>query len=276
MCKHQRTLLYGIGGGNPRDTRMLDHYSSIAELAREDCDLDTPKIVLLPTAHRNGTQRRLPFRRYIASCFEKRGCRTCEILVGDVPAKERETPFGDVEQLLEDADALFVLGGDTRHLLSVLAARDLLPVFKQSYEGGLLFSGSSAGLIWLAEHSMSDSDSFSTPEQWRFIILKGLGVLPLALNVHDDQGVCDGVLPRVSRRVQFEERLRALDDPLGLAVDEFVALEVRHGRCRVRSHRAETGAYVLADIGGTLHRRRIDTVIDLLDKPSLRQYVKDR
>ncbi len=255
---------------------MLDHYSNIAELAREAGDLGTPKIVLLPTAHRNGTHRRLPFRRYMASCFEKRGCRTCEILVGDVPAKERETPFGDVEELLAEADALFVLGGDTRHLLSVLAARDLLPVFKRSYEAGLLFSGSSAGLIWLAEHSMSDSDSFSQPEQWRFMMLKGLGVLPLTLNVHDDQGVCDGVLPRVSRRVQFEERLRALDDPLGLAVDEFVALEVRDGRCHVRSHQAETGAYVLADIEGTLHRRRIDNVIDLLDKPSLKQYVRGR
>lgn len=51
---------------------------------------------------------------------------------------------------------------------------------------------------------------------------------------------------------------------------------VRNGRCRVRSHRAETGAYVLADIGGTLYRRRIDTVLDLLDKPSLRHYVRDR
>lgn len=276
MFNPQETLLYGIGGGNPRDPRMLDHYATIAEVARAAGGLDTPRILLLPTAHRNGTHPRLPFRRYIASCFEKRGCRTGEILVGDVSTKEQETPFGDVEQLLDDADALFVLGGDTRYLLSALAERQLLPIFKRSFASGRLFSGSSAGLIWLAEQSMSDSDSFSTPEQWRFVMLKGLGVLPLTLNVHDDQGVCDGVRPRVSRRVQFEERLRALDDPLGLAVDEFVALDVRNGRCHVRSHRAETGAYVLADVEGTLQRRRIDAVIDLLDKPALRQYVRGR
>jgi len=276
VSKPQETLLYGIGGGNPRDQRMLDHYATIAELARKAGGLDTPRILLLPTAHRNGTHRRLPFRRYIASCFEKRGCRTCEILIGDVPAKERETPFGDIEQLLEDADALFVLGGDTRYLLNVLTEHQLFPVFRRSFASGHLFSGSSAGLIWLAEQSMSDSDSYSTPEQWRFVTLKGLGVLPLTLNAHDDQGVCDGVLPRISRRVQFQERLLALDDPLGLAVDEFVALEVRNGRCHVRSHRAGTGAYLLAKIGDSLYRRRIDTVIDLLDKPSLRQYVRDR
>jgi dipeptidase E len=125
--------------------------------------------------------------------FTKRGCTVNEILIGDVLPGEREMSVDEVNHLLKNSDALFVLGGDTRYMLDVITARSLGQLFINSLESGKLFSGTSAGAIWLAEVAMSDSEKFAKPVDWSFIMLKGLGVLPFLMTVHDDQGVAGGV-----------------------------------------------------------------------------------
>jgi dipeptidase E len=267
--------VYCIGGGNPRDPRMAEHFENIVDLAREKFSVErAPRIALLPTAHRNGTHPKLQALDFIESEFARNGCSVDRILIGDLPAGQSETTKEEVSRILQDADALFVLGGDTRYMLEILREKELVPTFEQSLKSGVVFSGSSAGTIWLAEEAMSDSESFTTPVGWDFIMLKGVGVLPFVMNVHDDQGIPSGVATQVVRKEQFEEQFLKFENRFGLAVDEFVGLEMRGGRCVVHSPSVDKGAYLLGKVDGTVLRRKIDSPIDLNDADAISGLIK--
>ena len=267
------TILYCIGGGKSSDERMIAHYKHTIDLARETTGETSPKIAVLPTARRNGTLKMLPRGADVMAEFTERGCIVNEILIGDVLPGEREMRADEVNHLLKTSDALFVLGGDTRYLLDVISARNLGPLFIGSLESGKLFSGTSAGAIWLAEGSMSDSERFTKPVDWNFVRLKGLGVLPFIMNVHDDQGIASGVAGEVVRRVEFERRLLASDSRPGLAIDEFVGLEIRDGHCTVRSPSVEKGAYLLAKDNGSIIRKKIEGAVNLGDPNAVMDYL---
>lgn len=268
------TRLYCIGGGNGLDPRMLDHYQHTIELASESVSTGTPRVAFLPTARRNGTLPTLSRGRDIMEKFTDKGCIVSELLIGDVPAGEREMSDDEIVHALQNADALYVLGGDTRYLLEILAARNLGPVFINALESGMLFSGSSAGTIWLASDSMSDSESFTKPVDWNFIMLKGLGVLPFVMNVHDDHGVAKGVAKQVVRREEFERQFLAFDNQPGLAIDEFVGLEIRGGVCTVRSPSPDKGAYLLSKINGSIVRKKIEGTINLASPRAIEEYFR--
>jgi peptidase E len=268
------TTLYCIGGGKSLDERMIEHYMHTIDLAREISGATPPKIAVLPTARRNGTLQTLPRGAGVTKEFTKRGCTVNEILIGDVLPGEREMSDGEVNHLLKISDALFVLGGDTRYMLDVIAARCLAPLFINYLESGKLFSGTSAGAIWLAESAMSDSEKFVKPADWRFIMLKGLGVLPFTMTVHDDQGVAGGVSEGVVRREEFERQLLASGNRPGLAIDEFVGLEIRNGQCTVRSPSAEKGAYVLAKDNGSIIRKKIEGIVNLGNPAAVLEYLR--
>lgn len=270
----QKAKLYCMGGGKALDPRMIEHYSHTVDLTRESISSGEPRIAILPTARRNGLMSRLTRGHEVAQEFTARGCEVNEILIGEVPPGEREMSDAEVSSLLESSDALFVLGGDTRYLLQMLEARNLQPMFLEALRAGKLFSGSSAGTIWLADQAMSDSESFTMPVDWNFIMLKGLGVLPFVMNVHDDQGVATGVARQVVRREQFELEFLKLQNTPGLAIDEFVGLEIRNGVCTVRSPSPEKGAYLLANDGGFILRRRIEGTLDLADPEAIRAYLR--
>ena len=267
------TTLYCIGGGKSLDERMIEHYMHTIDLARETLGETSPKIAVLPTARRNGTLEMLPRGAEVMAEFTERGCIVNEILIGDVLPGESEMSVDEVNHLLKTSDALFVLGGDTRYMLDVIAARSLGPLFISSLESGKLFSGTSAGTIWLAEGSMSDSERFTKPVDWNFIMLKGLGVLPFIMNVHDDQGIATGVAKEVVRREEFERQLLASDNRPGLAIDEFVGLEIRNGHCTVRSPSVEKGAYLLAKDNGSIIRKKIEGTVNLGNPDAILDYL---
>ncbi len=268
------TTFYCIGGGKSLDERMIEHYMHIIDLARETSGEMSPKIAVLPTARRNGTLETLPRGADVMAEFTERGCIVNEILIGDVLPGENEMSADEVNHLLKTSAALFVLGGDTRYMLDVIAARSLGPLFISSLESGKLFSGTSAGTIWLAEGSMSDSEWFTKPVDWNFIMLKGLGVLPFIMTVHDDQGIAPGVAKGVVRREEFERQLLASDNRPGLAIDEFVGLEIHNGYCTVRSPSVEKGAYLLAKDNGSIIRKKIEGTVNLGNPDAVLDYLR--
>lgn len=268
------TTLYCIGGGNALDERMIAHYAHTIDLARQTSGKTSPQIAVLPTARRNGTLKTLPRGADVMAEFTKCGCSVNEILIGDVLPGEREMSADEVNHLLKTSDAVFVLGGDTRYMLDVIAARNLGPLFIRSLESGKLFSGTSAGTIWLAEGAMSDSESFMKPVGWNFIMLKGLGILPFIMNVHDDQGIATGVANQVVRREEFERRLLTADNRPCLAIDEFVGLEIRNGHCTVRSPDVKKGAYLLAKDNESIIRKKIEGTVNLGNPDAVLDYLR--
>ena len=93
------TIIYGMGGGKMSDERMAGHYPRIVDLAQAQFTPETPQIAIVPTAHFNGTNGKIGrgFMDFTIDTFEGLGCDTKQILIGDVPAGERETRTGDIE-----------------------------------------------------------------------------------------------------------------------------------------------------------------------------------
>jgi peptidase E len=269
------TIIYGMGGGKMSDPRMTDHYRRIVELAKTQFGIETPQVAIIPTAQFNGTHAKIGRGNmdFIDERFRNLGCRTQQILMGDVPAGESETRDRDIKDILRNAHAVFVLGGDTRYLLEVVRGRGLVATVESTLHDGKVMAGTSAGFIWLTKHCMSDAESFhSSP--WRYIMLQGLGILPVAGNAHDNGPLPEGLVPQVSRREQFERHFAQLGELPGVAVDEFAAIEVRNFICQPRSPDPAIGAHVLANGPNGIARRKIapGKTVDLRNAAALRDF----
>jgi peptidase E len=119
------TIIYGMGGGKMSDPRMTDHYQRIVDLAKTQFGIETPQVAIIPTAQFNGTHAKIGRGNmdFIDERFRNLGCDTQQILMGDVPAGESETRDRDIQDILRNAHAVFVLGGDTRYLLEVVRGK---------------------------------------------------------------------------------------------------------------------------------------------------------
>jgi peptidase E len=269
------TVIYGIGGGRRSDPRMADHYSRIVDIVKAQFRQEKPQVAIIPTAHFNGTNSKIGrgYMDFMVEMFQSLGCYTQQIMMGDVPVGQSATRDSDIQDILSKSHAIFVLGGDTRYLLEVVRDKGLVPTFESAIQDGKVISGTSAGFIWLTKHCMSDAGSFHSDE-WRYVMLQGLGILPVAGNAHDNGPIPEGLVPQVSRRVQFEGRFAQLGDLPGIVVDEFAAIEVRNFMCRSRSSDPSIGAYVLANGEHGIARRKIDpgTTVDLKDATALRDF----
>ena len=254
------TTIYGIGGGNIRDPRMIIHFERITELVAERAGGRPFRMAVLPTAHLNGLNTKMGrgYMDWLPEQFEERGFETENIWIGDLPQGVSETSRDQIVEVLDRSHVLFVLGGDTRYLLESVRKTRTTDVFATAYERGLVFAGTSAGLIWLANLSMSDSESFHS-DTWNYIMVEGLGILPFLVNVHDDASTPRGIIDKRSRRIQFEERLLESAEEVALAVDEMVALEITDGIARVRTADDTIGAYVLLNEDGAVRRKRFPT-----------------
>ena len=85
-------------------------------------------------------------------------------------------------------------------------------------------------------------------------MLDGLGFVPLCLNVHDNQGVREGLNPSHARRKAFEKMFLNSGENFAIAIDEFVALELHDGALQVVGTDFDRGAYVIRRSGDEVHR----------------------
>lgn len=269
------TIIYGMGGGKMSDPRMTYHYQRIVDLAKAQFGPGKPQVAIIPTAHFNGTNSKLGRNNmdFTVERFRSLGCDTQQILMGDVPAGQSATRDSDIQDILRNSHAVFVLGGDTRYLLEVVRDSGLVSTFESIFQDGKVMAGTSAGFIWLTKQCMSDAESFHS-NKWRYIMLQGLGILPVAGNAHNNGPLPEGLVPQVSRREQFEGYFAQLGELPGIVVDEFAAIEVRNFMCQPRSSDPALGAYVLANGANGIARRKIapGTEVDLRDAATLQHF----
>jgi len=72
---------------------------------------------------------------------------------------------------------------------------------------------------------MSDSQEYHTPENWDYITLEGLGLLP-AMNVHDNQGIRTGLVSGLSRSDAFDQIATQAGLEKAICVEEFAAVTI--------------------------------------------------
>lgn len=129
----------------------------------------------------------------------------------DLPASARA---------IDEADAVFMTGGDQTRLMSVLAGSAASAAMRAGFETrGLCIAGTSAGASVMSDHMMAGGEVKSPPTKDMVMLARGLGLLH---GVIIDQHFSErGRLPRLFSALAQQPSL------LGLGIDEDTALVVR-------------------------------------------------
>lgn len=117
------------------------------------------------------------FFMWIASLLKKAGAGNVRL----VPLAARKADLAKARFLLEQADVVFVSGGDVEHGMRLLEQRGMNALLKKLHHEGKPFIGLSAGSIMLARSWVrwTDPDSDSTAEAFPC-----LGLAPLLCDTH--------------------------------------------------------------------------------------------
>eukprot|EP00978_Attheya_sp_CCMP212_P030329 scaffold111094_cov51-Attheya_sp.AAC.1 len=170
-------------------------------------------------------------------------------------------PFDELQSAVQDAHVIVVSGGNTLHALDCWRAIGLDQLLCDAAERGAVITGGSAGAVcWFdAGHSDSmDPNSYrdvvlgnakptATTDDWDYIRVPGLAILPGLLCPHHDRVQSNGVL----RGDDFDDMLRKRhSNEMGIGIDHWAAFIVEpEGRYRVLSLKDKPGSVLWDDKG---------------------------
>lgn len=229
-----------IGGGRikTRGTAGIDR--EIIRLSNRQ----RPNILFIPTASSDSQEYWNIFREYFGG-FHK--CRT------DVLFLTKEQPTRkEIERKIFSADVVYVGGGNTLYMMRIWRRLGVDRILKTAYHMGTVLAGISAGAICWFDSGHSDSTSFYDPQHWKYINVRGLGLISGINCPH-----YDGMTRGVPRRRDFREMIRKLGG-IGIAIENNCAIEFIDDRfCRVISSKNGARAYLVYKRSGDVIAEQI-------------------
>ena len=185
---------------------------------------------------------------------------------------------------IEDADIILASGGNTLHAVDRWSRLNMVPMLREASERGAVFTGGSAGAIWVFQSGHSDSadpDTFRNPmlqmaksgkkrraggpkgrsekdenedesstydannkKEWSYIRVPGLNFLPALCCPHYDMVQSNGML----RADDFDTMLLRHAGERGIGIDHWAALCIEGERYRIISHEDRPGSVVIDEI----------------------------
>ena len=128
-----------------------------------------PKLLFLPTASSDSEL----YWFYVNKHFGKRlGCKTDVLYL----IKEKLTTE-EIKNKILSADIIYVGGGNTLKMMRLWRRLGVDKLLKQAWRNGTVLCGISAGSICWFESGHSDSMSFYSPKNWKYINVQGLGFI---------------------------------------------------------------------------------------------------
>ena len=170
MTKSKPADIFLIAGGpNSKNTKAI-----LAE-ALAQTKKKSPKVAYIGTASDDNKEFFLMLRPIIMAA----GAGSVAL----VPIV-RQFDLDKARDILLGSDVVFISGGDVDLGMKYLRQRNLIPFFRELYDGGKLFCGISAGAIMLCRNWMHwrDPDDDNTAE-----LLDCLGFVPLLCDVHAEE-----------------------------------------------------------------------------------------
>src|ERR1700679_3831 len=204
--------IVAIGGGliRTRGTAAIDR--EIIQLSGKK----NPKLLFIPTASSDSEIYWNRIREYFGKFLK---CKTDVLfLIKERPSKEQ------IRSKISAADIIYVGGGNTLMMMRLWRRLGVDKLLISAYENGTVLSGISAGSICWFDSGHSDSMSFYNPRKWRYINVKGLGIIP-GINCPHYNGRTRGI----PRRKNFQDLIRKTGG-MGIAIDNHCAIEFRDGR----------------------------------------------
>jgi dipeptidase E len=234
------SALVAIGGGVIR-TR------GTAEIDREIIRLSNrkyPTVLFIPTASSDSERY---CQRFVEHFGKFLNCKTDVLRLLDEPPSAQQ-----IERKILSADIIYVGGGNTLFMMRLWRRFGVDKLLRMAYEKGIVLSGISAGAICWFDSGHSDSMSFYNPRNWKYINVKGLGLIK---GVHCPH--YSSMTRGVPRRKGFQEMIRRIGG-FGIALENNCAIEFIHGRFfRVIKSKVNARAYRVRKSGGIIAAEQI-------------------
>lgn len=234
--------IVAIGGGEIRN-------GSTAAIDREIIRLSGkkhPQVLFIPTASSDSGQYCRCFRDYFGEFLK---CRIDSLLlINERPAARQ------IERKILSADIIYVGGGNTLSMMRLWRRLGVDHLLRQAYQHGIVLAGISAGAICWFHSGHSDSMSFYHPENWKYINVRGLGLIP---GGHCHCPHYNSRTRGIPRRQDFQEMIRRIGG-MGIALDNNCAIEFIDNRFyRVIASKPYARAYRVYKVQGRIIAEQI-------------------
>ncbi len=176
-----------------------------------------PKILYLPTATNDASTSILIFKQL----FQKQLKAKVDVLY----LANQNPTAREIEKKIFSHDAIYIEGGNTIKLLKRLRFLGVDKILKKAYEKGIVMGGSSAGAVCWYEYGFSDAKRFYNPKNWKFIKLRGMGILKGILSVHFKNKRRKKEFPRFFKKSSIKEAI-AIDDFCGVLYEDEKPVKV--------------------------------------------------
>lgn len=238
--RHPRRAIVAIGGGEIRTRGTLAIDREIIRLSNKK----NPKLLFIPTASSDSERYWQRVQDYFGRFLK---CETGKLfLVSEQPSS------AEIRAKIAWADIIYVGGGNTLAMMRLWRRLGVDQLLKAAYSKGTVLAGISAGSICWFDSGHSDSMCFYQPRDWKYINVKGLGLIH---GIHCPH--YSGRTRGVPRRRSFKQMIRKTGG-LGIALENNCAIEFIDGRFyRVISSKPKSRAYRVYKSGGRVIARQI-------------------
>jgi dipeptidase E len=235
-----RRALVAIGGGEIRTRGTADIDREIIRLSNRKY----PTVLFIPTASSDSERY---CRRFVEHFGQFLNCKTDVLRLLEEPA-----PAQQIERKIFSADIIYVGGGNTLSMMRLWRRLGVDNLLRVAYQNGIVLSGISAGAICWFDSGHSDSMSFYNPRDWKYINVKGLGLIS---GVHCPH--YNSMTRGVPRRSDFQAMIRRIGG-IGIALENNCAIEfIDHRFYRVIKSKPNARAYRVRNSGGIIAAQQI-------------------
>ena len=235
-----RRVIVAIGGGQIRTggTTRIDRHIIYLTGKKQ------PRLLFVPTASSDADRYWQRVQEHFGARLK---CKTDVLFLIKEKASMRE-----IRRKIGWADAIYVGGGNTLLMMRLWRRLGVDKLLKRAYGSGTVLSGISAGAICWFDSGHSDSMSFYNPKKWKYINVKGLGLLRGMHCPHYNSRTRG-----IPRRKDFREMIQKRGG-VGIAIENNCAVVFVDARIhRVITSKDDAHAYLLYKRGGKVVTDRI-------------------
>jgi len=252
-----RKVIVAIGGGEIRTRGTAPIDRKIIRLSNKK----KPKLLFIPTPSSDSERYWKHIQEYFGKFLK---CKTDVLfLIKEPPTKEQ------IRRKILAADIVYVGGGNTLLMMRLWRRLGVDKFLKAAYENGTVLSGISAGSICWFASGHSDSMSFYNPKKWKYINVKGLGLIE---GIH-----CPHYNSRtrgIPRRKHFRDMIRRTGG-IGIAIENNCAIEFIDGRFyKVIASKSYASAYKVYKTCGEVIAEQIRQKNQLAPLELLREKIR--
>jgi len=227
-------MYFLIGGGEIGNLETFELDEALVKL----CTKENQKFLFIPTASHDSEG----YIQAVKTIYrDKLHCEFDHLSLSEGPHQS------EIENKIENADIIYVGGGDTKFLIDKWREYKLDKILAYHKEGKIL-SGLSAGSICWFEKGISDTASFSnSTEKWQYILIDGLGFLP---------GIHSPHLNEREKESNYQEFTNE-NNMIFIGIDNNCALLVEKNEYKIYRSDKNRNAYIITTENGIVKKRMI-------------------